>query len=356
MDWYENEVLFKKMIADCPNATLLYVVLGNVYRLNKKYDEAEKILTTAVDYLAPRDREEPAWIYNDLAGIYAEQGRFDEALRKMKLASRTGMHNSAVLYNYGEIYRAMGDCHTAVEYYQRSLMIHRDNRAAFEKMGLCFQKRQQWDLATKAFLAALNLTPNNPGLYNQIAFDYIHLGNHEKAQAYIDQALTEKPGYEKALINEAELRVKQHKIDDAIAILQGVVAKNDGNDDAHAMLGYVLAYAGNLPEAGVHIRRALEINPKQEQARLTLATVNIESHPAIARGILQELLEDTPENIEAIYAMGLAYQTENNTDEAAHWFEKVLKINPKHQGALKGLKALNRAPEQDAETNPPAAE
>jgi tetratricopeptide (TPR) repeat protein len=347
-DWYKNEQLFNKMIADAPNATLLYVVLGNVYRLDKKYDEAEKILNRALEYLAPRDREEPAWIYNDLAGIYAEQHRFDEALQLMKLASRTRLHNSAVLYNYGEIYRAMGDCRTAIEYYQRSLVIYRDNRSAFEKMGFCFQQRQVWDLANKAFLTALTLTPHNASLFNEVGFDYMRLGNLEKAEAYLRQALAEKPDYAKAAINLAQLRYRQKRVDEAERLLSDVLAKDEENADAHATLGYILADSGNLAEAGPHIHRALEINPKNEQARLTLATLNIDAHPRNARIILQELLEDSPENIEAMYAMGLSYQTEGNVDEAVRWFKKALNINPKHHGALAGLQEMGAAFAEDS--------
>jgi tetratricopeptide (TPR) repeat protein len=339
-DWRSNEKLFTKMIADAPNATLLYVVLGNIYRLNKKYELAEKILNKALEYIAPRDREEPAWIYNDLAGIYAEQRRFDEALQLMKLASRTRLHNSAVLYNYGEIYRAMGDCRTAVEYYQRSLLIYRDNRNAFIKMGQCFQQRENYELSNKAFVAALNLTPHDASLFSQIGYNYLRMGNLTKADFYLGQALKEKPRHIKARLNLAQLRFRQGKLDEATGLLEQLLAENERNADAHAMLGYILGHADRKPEAGPHIQRALELNRKHEQARLTLATLNIDKSPNKARVILDGLLKDNPENVEATFAMGLACLAEKNVMEAATWFQKTLKINPKHAGATKELEAL----------------
>ncbi|NLH50551.1 MAG: tetratricopeptide repeat protein [Myxococcales bacterium] len=347
VDWYSNERLFTQMIADAPNATLLYVVLGNIYRMNKKYAEAEKILNKALEYIAPRDREEPAWIYNDLAGIYAEQRRFDEALQLMKLASRTRLHNSAVLYNYGEIYRAMGDCKSALEYYQRSLVIYRDNRAAFVKMGLCYQQEQAWELANKAYFAALNLTPHSASLLNHLGYNYLRLGNLAKAEIYLTQALREKPRYIKARLNLSQIRYRQGKTDEAIAILNEILAEKEKNADAHAYLGLILAQTGKLPEAGPHIRRALAIDPKHIQARLTLATVNIDTQPQNARRILQGLLQDVPEDVEATFAMGLTYLSEKNNVAAAEWFEKTLKINPRHQGALHEMKNLGLLSEED---------
>jgi tetratricopeptide (TPR) repeat protein len=344
------------MIADAPNATLLYVVLGNIYRLNKKYEDAERILNKALEYIAPRDREEPAWIYNDLAGIYAEQRRFDEALQLMKLASRTRLHNSAVLYNYGEIYRAMGDCRTAIEYYQRSLVIYRDNRSAYVKMGLCYQQRQNWDFATKAFLAALTLTPHSASLFNQIGYNYLRLGGTDKAEQYLTQALKEKPNYVKARVNLALLRHRQNRVDEAVRLLKQVLSERERSADAHAALGYILAHSGRLAEAGPHIRRALELNPKHEQARLTLATLNIDAHPDKARVILQELLSESPENVEALFAMGLTSRAEGRNDEAVAWFQKTLRVNPRHSGAYQELAEMGVAPTAAAEAAPAVEE
>ena len=72
------------------------MLLGNVYSIEQKWEKAEETLKMAIEYLSPRDREEPTWIYSDLAGVYAKQGLYEKALETMKLASKSKMHNSAV--------------------------------------------------------------------------------------------------------------------------------------------------------------------------------------------------------------------------------------------------------------------
>jgi protein O-mannosyl-transferase len=339
-DWYNNETLFSQMIEDAPNATLLYVVLGNIYRMNRKYDKAEQVLNKALEYIAPRDREEPTWIYNDLAGIYAEQHRFDEALQLMKFASRTRMHNSAVLYNYGEIYRAMGDCRSAVEYYQRSLVIHRDNRPAFVKMGLCYQQQQQWELSNKSYLAGLELTPHNANLLNQVGYNYLRMGNLPKAEYHLEQALEERPGSAKATVSMALLRYQQGKSDEAVLSLEKFLAKHPDDADAHATAGTILSQVGRLAEAGPYIRRALELNPKHVQARLTLATLNITKRPAWARAMLEGILRDVPGHVETLFAYGQSYQAEGNNEQAIEWYKKTIAANPLHKGAHEALRKL----------------
>jgi len=344
-DWYDNERLFNQMIAGAPNAVLLYVVLGNIYRINKKYDDAEKVLQKALEYIAPRDREEPTWIYNDLAGIYAEQRRFDEALRVMKLASRTRTHNSAVLYNYGEIYRAMNDCRTAIRYYQRSLSIYRENHSALVKLGMCYQSFNNWELANKAFLSALTLTPHDANLLHQIGYNYYRMGYLDKADVYLNYSLNERPGLIAARVALGQVLVRQNKLDEATKIIQAVLEENKDNPDANAVMGYILVKKGKLPEAGGYVMHALELQPKNIQARLIYATVALESNPAHARQVLNDLLKDAPEESEVKFVMALAYLKEKNIPEAVDWFNKTLKADPRHERARAKLIELGFAPE-----------
>jgi len=346
-DWYDNEKLFTQMIADAPNATLLYVVLGNIYRINKKYDDAEKILQKALEYISPRNREEPTWIYNDLAGIYAEQGRFDEALRVMKLASRSLEHNSAVKYNYGEIYRAMGDCKTAIRYYQHSLSIYRDNLQAFVKMGLCMQQLNSWDLANKAFLSAVSLTPHDASLLNHIGYNYYRLGVYEKAERYLEAALAEDPNLLQATINLAFVHFRQGNADAAIGRLRDLLTQNPDNVELHAALGFLLANQQKYKEAGEHVLRALKLQPKHFLARMTYATVAIETNPAEARHVLAGILKDNPNNAEAMFAMGLSYEREGNKEQAAAWYKKTLQVSNYHKNAIAKLREMGISPSPD---------
>jgi len=344
VDWYDNETIFNQMIANAPNATLLYVVLGNIYRFNKKYDEAEQVLQKALEFIAPRNREEPTWIYNDLAAIYAEQGRFDEALRVMKLASRTREHNSAVQYNYGEIYRAMGDCDMAIRYYQRSLAIYRDNLNAFVKMGMCYQSKGLWEAANKSYLSAVNLTPHDGNLLNQVGYNYYQLGVLDKAEEYLTAALTEKPDSLEAKINFAILRFKQGRISESKVILREVLDIDPDNADAHAALGHVLANQGQYVDAGNHVMRVLQMNPKHVLARLTYAAVALQSNPAHARQGLLALLEEHPYLSEAAFVIGLSYEREKNREKTIEWYRRTLEINPRHMKALGKLKEMDALP------------
>jgi len=301
--WKNNESFFTNTISRAPTAALLYTILGNIYRLEKKYDKAEQVFQKALEYLAPRDREEPTWVYNDLAGIYAEQGQFEKALETMKLASRTKIHNSAVEYNYGEIYRAMGDYEKAIEYYHRSLRIYRDNLNALTKLGLCYQKMAKWEFANKAFISALNLDPNNAELLNNIGYDYSKLGEPEKAIHYYNNAIDKNPTYSMPYAN----------------------------------LGIIYISQGMNKEGMNNLKKALSLDPNNPAAKMTLGIVMYDIKPDLSERLFLEVIKDDPKNVQAYINLALFYEKTKKPDKASAAWKKVLELDPNNDLAQKKL-------------------
>lgn len=296
--WFDNESFFQDALDKAPNAPILYMLLGNVYSIEQKWDKAEQTLKRAIEYLSPRDREEPTWIYSDLAGVYAKQGLYDKALETMKLASKTKFHNSAVEYNYGEIYRAMGNVEKAVSYYQSSLGIYRDNLQALVKLGLCYQQLGNYELSNKAYLSALNLVPNDSDLLNNIGFNYSRMRDSDKAIHFFRIAIDKAPTFTRA----------------------------------HANLGLeLLKGQKDLAEAAKELQIALELDPKLIEPRLALGSLLVKKKPEQALAILAEAHRIAPKNINAILYIGLFYRDTGDIKTAGEWFKKALVVEPDNE-------------------------
>ena len=54
----------------------------------------------------------------------------------------------------------------------------------------------------------------------------------------------------------------------------------------------------------------------------------------------QRVLRVDPENVEAYYSLGLAYESKNISDKAKEMYKKVLERNPKHKLAREHFEKL----------------
>lgn len=306
-DWYDNETFFKASLERAPNASILYMLLGNVYSIEQNWQKAEETLKMAIEYISPRDREEPTWIYSDLAGVYAKQGLYDKALETMKLASKTKFHNSAVEYNYGEIYRAMGNLDKAISYYERSLSIYRDNIQALVKLGMCYQQKGNYELSNKAFLNALELLPTNAEILNNIGYNYSRQGDPRKAIHYF-----------------------RHSI-----------AKDSSFSRAYANLGLEQIKTGKNPNVAIeNLQMAIKLEPKLVEPRLALGGLIVKEDPEKALKIFEDAYRIQPRNIKTLLYLGLFFLESGNKEQSRKWLEKALEIDPNNVKAKQFIQQL----------------
>ena len=306
-DWYDNETFFIKTLERAPNAPILYMLLGNVYSIEQKWDKAEEALKMAIEYLSPRDREEPTWIYSDLAGVYAKQGLYEKALETMKLASKSKMHNSAVEFNYGEIYRKMGDLEKAVAYYQRSLGINADNLQALVKLGFCYQILGKFELSNRAYISAAHLLPGDADILNNIGYNYSRLGDSRRALEFFKNAIAKDPNFARAHTNLGMELIKMKK---------------------------------DIPFAVETLKIAIRLDPKLVEPRLALGIIIFKNNPDKAFHIFKKAYKMNQKNVRTLLYLGLYYKNTGNPEEARTWFEKVLKIDPENIEAQKLLLSL----------------
>ena len=59
-----------------------------------------------------------------------------------------------------------------------------------------------------------------------------------------------------------------------------------------------------------------------------------------AEKYLKRVLKEEPDNIEALFHMGLLNELLNRLQEAREYYEKVLELSPQHKGAISHLSKL----------------
>ncbi len=328
--WRTNEAFFTDCIAKAPTAPLLYMVLGNIYSLmgDEYFDKAEKTLKTAIEYLSPRDREEPTWIYSDLAGVYAKQEQYDKSLEMMKLAARGRLRNSAVEFNMGEIYRMMGDLEKAANYYKRSLEVDKKNIKALQQLGLVLQQLSKWEESNKAYIALSELLPNDPIVRINIGRNYLMMREYRLSVTWLKRALAVDPnrGAVYELLGSAYLSMD--KADEGITFLKKAIELDPENYDVKAALGNAMFTIGQKVEAHKILLDVINERPDNIKALMGMGILaSDQGKQEIAEKTFNYVLTLDPSNVRAMLSLGiLAFRNEDKV-AATHWFQSILSID-----------------------------
>ena len=104
------------------------------------------------------------------------------------------------------------------------------------------------------------------------------------------------------------------------------------NAEAHYQLARAYLAGGDLRKGIVALRQTIELDPKHTAARLLLSQLETGANDAEvlkdAQQRLQGLLQETPENVDALHALALTELKLGDPEEATHHLERALMTAP----------------------------
>jgi Flp pilus assembly protein TadD len=146
-------------------------------------------------------------------------------------------------------------------------------REFFEK-GLELAKKKDLQGAIEQFKLALAEHPAFMLAYNELGVQYLRLGELDKADAALVEALKLDSGAFEPLMNRGIVLVTQKKYADAEPVLRKALAVKEESPVAHYFLGQALANLGNFDAAEKELRIAVETGGEQmKEAHRLLAII-----------------------------------------------------------------------------------
>jgi tetratricopeptide (TPR) repeat protein len=129
------------------------------------------------------------------------------------------------------------------------------------------------------------------------------------------------------------------KRDEAIAMLQSVIARRPDTADAYMSLAYAYWEGGQPQPAIAVLEKALASGAPDRDIRIRLGLYLAESHADAARAI--KLLEGMyAEDVEALNGLGVAYGDAGRQADAIRTFKKVLTLDATNGLAYQNLSAI----------------
>jgi tetratricopeptide (TPR) repeat protein len=197
-------------------------------------------------------------------------------------------------------------------------------------------EREEAELSEK-----LKVDPNNAQNLNARAYARMGLGNYVEAVQDLRRAVLLDPKHADYQANLGYALWKIGQRTEAVRAEREALKLDDKNFTAHYQLGRFLLLSGDpkqLPEAGTHLRRALEIDPRRSEVRFDLLTVyrTLGDQPnAIAQ--LNLLQDARPADPRVTYAEALLASDRGDLNAAIAGFRATLRLDPSLYGAWQDL-------------------
>jgi Tfp pilus assembly protein PilF len=256
------------------------VLLARAYRGQKNLQAAGRALESAV-----ASGVESAAIYAILAEIYEDSGHAENAIPAMRRAIQLEPRNEKYRFRYAMLLTDTQAPQAAVMRLQEALAEFPRSSRLWFAMGLAQFQDNKNDAAAKAFARALEL---NAQMFPALAY----LGMISVDQGKASDAI---PYYRRALVVDEHSPVVHYLIAEAFSKLS----------------------PPDEEENESHLKRALVLDPKFQQAHLALAKLYLRNGRfAEAATELEGVIKTDPKLAEAYYQLGRAYMRLKKKDEA----------------------------------------
>tara|TARA_B100000686_G_scaffold348468_1_gene439576 strand:- start:1551 stop:3356 length:1806 start_codon:yes stop_codon:yes gene_type:complete len=171
---------------------------------------------------------------------------------------------------------------------------------------------------------------------------YWREGRWKKAEADLDTALEVRPGMVKVEVIRGNLLAMKGQLDQAALHYRRAIEKDSSNINAYRNLGAVLLKTGDDDGAANSFREALARKPSQPSIRNNLGSILYRKRKVVeAEEQFRRAVKLSPENSTILYNLAMALADQGKRNEAARYLRSALKVTPRFSKALYLLRKLH---------------
>jgi len=215
---------------------------------------------------------------------------------------------------------------------------------AHEQSNLIDGRRDRAQVLTNLLRTFNVAPPNRPGQESADAAAALKSLGYVSGSAPAKAAYGEADDPKRLVAIDADLHkateaTQAGRRDEAIAMLQSVIARRPDTADAYLSLAYAYWDGGQPQPAIAVLEKGLAAGAPDRDIRIRLGLYLAESHTDARRAIA--LLEGmSNEDVEALNGLGVAYGDGGRVAEAERTFHRVLELDPTNGLAFQNLAAL----------------
>lgn len=287
----EAEATFRRGIEANPDNAALRLDLARTLVRQERLDEAIAVLRAAIE----RDPKNVR-AYHELGAVYRAKNRNDEAVATFRQAVELAPNDAAAHFDLAEILVVLQRWEEAGPLVEKTLALAPQNKGARYLQAMVLRGRGQGAAAIEQLRALSAADPADKAARQALTDSLAAAGKTTEAiELYRAGALhpsTSKEDAVRMLDEAAKLAWRKNLRDQAVLLWRQAVERDPASAQAHLNLGNGLQLLNRREEAKAELGKAVELNPQDANARLSLDALRILTGDfAAARRSLEEGLE-----------------------------------------------------------------
>lgn len=201
--------------------------------------------------------------------LFASNNDFESASTMLEELLTEQVHNIEAMRLLASIYAAMGRNEESAEIWKSVAALDpTDSEAAYE-VGVSLARSEDWQALRSQMLAAERSGAADSRHYLLVGEADLELGYKGEAEKYLLKATNE----ERAVYLLGKLYYGQGRMDEAQTKFKEVLKRDPNNYSSHLHLGWLYFSSDDKRKALDHYKRAVELNPGDPLAVLSLAAL-----------------------------------------------------------------------------------
>lgn len=302
-------------------------------------DAAEEACRQVV---AQSAREHRAWSWLAMLKLVRGQGVEAEAAIRQALAvfAKDARYWNSLSLALRLQYR-FAEAETAA----RQALALTDSAEYWAGLGDCLFDQRHFAAAVQVYEQSLARNPQQPQVWTNLGAAEQSLGRLDRAEAAFQRSLALAPADSNTLTRHALLQVQRGHIEEGVQIVQHVLSKDSQFLTAWLLLGNAERMRDNWPQAEGAYRRAIQIAPRDRDARYNLALLLLQKSEYVeGEAWARQLAAENPNDADVLTILGAAYLSQGRPDEALAAMRRSVDLRPDATTHSKYVGALHYSP------------
>lgn len=245
---------------------------------------------------------------------------YNSAIKHMTLAAALEPRNVVIISNLAEAVRRDKNPEKALDLFRKALSVRDDYIMAHLGLANCLGDLDRFDKASAVFLEIFLRDPGFAPAYHYLGALLTKNDKPREALPLLRKAVAIRENYDEALVSLALALEETEQSDEALAIFNHLLSKDEDNASIHNAIGNFLKDHGRMEEAIAHFRIAMKADPKSMAAPISLAHAQKgpkeESDLAVLEKFMAEPDTTKEERRGLHFTIGKYHDDLNNYDDA----------------------------------------